>query len=84
MWRALFTAVGICLLILGGECLIVDNAVLAFPRGRQVETSPYGPQPPVQGVATREFSPPEWAPWTLLSAGAVVMLYTFTVTRDSD
>ncbi len=35
MWRALFSALGICLLILGGECLVVDNAVLALPRQRQ-------------------------------------------------
>ena len=84
MWRALFSALGICLLILGGECLVVDNAVLALPRQRQAVSSPFNPQPRVQGVTTREFSPPEWAPWTLLSAGAVVMLYTFTVSRGSE
>jgi hypothetical protein len=38
----------------------------------------------MQGPVTREFRPPEWAPWTLLSAGAVVMLYTVTVARDSE
>jgi hypothetical protein len=25
--------------------------------------------------------PPEWAPWSLLSAGAVVILYSFTVPK---
>jgi hypothetical protein len=27
----------------------------------------------------REISPPDWAPWTLLAGGAVVMLYSFTI-----
>ena len=30
-------------------------------------------------VSYREVSPPEWAPWSLLSGGAVVMLYSFTL-----
>jgi hypothetical protein len=25
--------------------------------------------------------PPEWAPWSLLSAGAVVILYSFTIPK---
>ena len=29
--------------------------------------------------AYREVTPAEWAPWSLLSAGAVVTLYSFTI-----
>jgi hypothetical protein len=29
--------------------------------------------------AQREISPPEWAAWSLLSAGAVVILYSITL-----
>ncbi|MDZ4821534.1 MAG: hypothetical protein SGJ20_21440 [Planctomycetota bacterium] len=25
--------------------------------------------------------PPEWAPWSLMSAGAVVILYSFTIPK---
>jgi hypothetical protein len=35
------------------------------------------------GRGGREFVPPEWAPWSLLSAGAVVSLYSLTVARQS-
>ena len=27
----------------------------------------------------REVIPPDWAPWSLMGTGAVVMLYSFTI-----
>jgi hypothetical protein len=36
---------------------------------------------PVGTSARREISPPDWAPWTLMSGGAVVMLYSFTLPK---
>ncbi len=84
MWRAFFAAIGAILLILGGECLVVEKAVLASaPQKVEAPLSPFdeptSPRPPVN----RELRPPEWAPWSLLSAGAVIMLYTFTLRRDA-
>jgi hypothetical protein len=77
MWRPFFLAIGISLGIVGGECLLVDEAVVTLPN--QVDDS-YG------SFATsnrrREVSPPEWAPWSLLSAGAVISLYSLTLHRD--
>ncbi len=83
MWRAFFAAIGAALLILGGECLVVEKAVLAgSPQQAATPMSLFDnahiPKPP----ANREWRPPEWAPWSLLSAGAVIMLYTFTLRRD--
>ncbi len=77
MWRAMFIAIGVTACILGIECLMIDKAVLV-ERGTS--------QPVVNGVATaaaakRELIPPDWAPWSLLSAGAVVMLYSFTLPK---
>ncbi|MBC8355069.1 MAG: hypothetical protein H8E66_24075 [Planctomycetes bacterium] len=85
MWRAFFGAIGAALLILGGECLVVEKAVFAnSPKKAAAPMSPFDdpqvPQPPVN----RELRPPEWAPWSLLSAGAVIVLYTFTLRRDHD
>ena len=83
MWRAFFAAVGAMLLILGGECLVVEKAVLAS--SPQEAAAPMGPfdEPNVASTSpSREVRPPEWAPWSLLSAGAVIMLYTFTLRRD--
>ena len=65
MWRAFFLAFGLSLLLVGLECLVVDDFVLAA-RFTAAE-------------GTRNIKPPEWAPWSLLSAGAVTMLYPFTI-----
>jgi hypothetical protein len=65
MWRSLFLALGLFSVVLGLESLLVDSAVLAS----QGDTI----------LASRDVVPPEWAPWSLLSAGAVVILYSFTL-----
>jgi hypothetical protein len=65
MVRAFFLAVGMYAFLLGLECLVIEKAVL-HASGEA-------------GAAFREITPPEWAPWSLLSAGAVVMLYSFTI-----
>lgn len=63
MWRAFFLAVGIYACILGAECLLIDKAVLA----------------PREGTGREELVPPDWVSWSLLSAGAVTILYSFTL-----
>lgn len=74
MWRALFLAIGIFCCVLGAECLALDKAVMK----RKVEqTDAMGHT--VQ--ATREVEPPDWAPWTLLSTGAILIIYSFTIPK---
>ena len=82
MWRAMFLAVGLYTMILGAECLAVEQVKLKLhedsPPAPQYfldsETSPkVGPQ--------RVLIPPRWAPWSLMSVGAVVCLYSFTIPR---
>ena len=86
MWRALFGAVGAVLLILGGECLVVEKAVFAGSPKKAVvaRMSPFDELKAPQPLAKRELRPPEWAPWSLLSAGAVIILYTFTLKKRED
>ena len=82
MWRAFFSAVGIVLLILGIECLVIEQAVLAD------RNDPYRQQDSVQTASlfgsgsgfmmqdpARIFRPSEWIPWGLLASGAVTVLY---------
>jgi hypothetical protein len=64
MWRSLFLALGIFTLVLGLEALVIDSATFAT----------HG-----EAVASRELVPAEWAPWSLLSAGAIVIIYSFTL-----
>ena len=85
MWRALFLAVGIYMCILGAECLVVDRFVMAGERQPVEDTSPatlFGASPPPPVAASRDIQPAEWAPWSFLSAGAVVILYALTINRQ--
>lgn len=79
MWRALALAIGISFCILGLECLVIDKAVLANSKSAAVETGGTGEAS--GSKKPREIEPPEWAPWTLISLGAVVMLYSFTIPK---
>lgn len=69
MWRSFFLAVGAYCCLLGVEALAVEKAVL-----RVEATNTSG-----QTIGWREVVPPDWAPWTMLAGGAVVMLYSFTI-----
>jgi hypothetical protein len=69
MWRSFFLAIGAYCCLLGVESLALEKAVL-----RVEATNPSG-----QTIGWREVVPPDWAPWSLMAGGAVVMLYSFTV-----
>lgn len=78
MWRALFLAVGIFTAVLGAECLVVDRFVMANEQTPQ-QPQAFAFQAPTQ--SKREVIPPEWAPWSLLSTGAVVIIYSLTLNK---
>lgn len=70
MWRSLFLALGAYTCLLGVEALALEKAVIKKPiRGQ-----------PNQYVE-EELVPPSWAPWSLMGAGAVVVLYSFSIPR---
>lgn len=60
MSKSFFLAGGIFACVLGLEMLLVDSAVV---------TPLNGSGPP------QTFQAPDWAPWTLLSVGAVTILH---------
>jgi hypothetical protein len=68
VFRALFLALGVYTCVLGVEALAVERAVLKKP-----ENSPAAQQ--------KVITPPDWAPWSLMGGGAVVVLYSFTIPR---
>lgn len=68
MWRSFFLAVGVYCCLLGVEALAVERAVLK---------SDLGGSPP--SATSREIVPPDWAPWSMIGGGAVVVLYSFTI-----
>lgn len=84
MWRAFFMAIGISLCILGMECLVFEKAVLN--KRRQEPPPSFVPGLPYLQTPTVQPSYPEirfadWAPWTLICAGSVVICYSLTVAK---
>ena len=69
MWRAMFLALGVYSIILGAEALAVERAVLKRPADAS------------SAYETRVIAPPDWAPWSLMGGGAVVVLYSFSLPR---
>ncbi len=83
MWKAVFLALGIVLCILGGECMVIEKVVLAKQTAQGQEPAPAtfllapAPVPP----PPNEIKPAEWAPWSFLGSGAVIILYAITLPR---
>ena len=77
MWRSFFLAVGVSLLILCVECLGVEQVNLKMRNPPPPPSSPWDTAPKVG--PQKKIAPPSWAPWSLISAGAVVCLYSFTI-----
>jgi hypothetical protein len=78
MWRAFFLAIGFFLMLIGMQCLAVERVVLKV-HDDPAPVSPFDFDP--GAGAAKEVVPPPWAPWSLLSSGAVMCLYSFTIPR---
>jgi hypothetical protein len=82
MWRAFFFALGAFAVLLGAQFLAVDKLVMA--RQEQASTQVMGmTMPGTSTLRNKEVVPSEWAPWSLLSFGAVTLLYSFTINRST-
>lgn len=94
MWRAIVMAIGLSLCLLGGECMVVDRMVLAETTGSQATSTSLDGRYYGDSTLTapssysswdrprqRVFVPPEWAPWGLLSAGVLTVLYGTAIPR---
>jgi hypothetical protein len=77
MLRALFLAIGIFVVVLGAQCLVVDRFVMSGQSDPQPAAYAFQPQ----AAQAKEIVPAEWAPWTMLSTGAVMVLYSLTLNR---
>jgi hypothetical protein len=83
MWRAFFLAIGIYMCIVGAECLAIERFEMAAEEVDDQAATPatlFG-NPPSPMTASRDIEPPEWAPWSFLSAGTVIILYALTINR---
>ncbi|MCS7239240.1 MAG: hypothetical protein NZ899_13370 [Thermoguttaceae bacterium] len=79
MSRAFFFAVGLYVLFLGVECLCVQKFIL---RARPPAANPPAATAPAANSSARvTITPAPWTPWSLMSTGAVVCLYSFTMSE---
>jgi len=80
MWRAFFLALGLYVFLLGAQCLAVERFILkARLPAPKSDSWVAGTEPKVG--PQRELTPREYAPWILMSVGAVVCGYSFTLPR---
>ncbi|MGA2067619.1 MAG: hypothetical protein ABSG86_21815 [Thermoguttaceae bacterium] len=79
MWRALFLAIGLSLMILGLECLATERVYFRVHDAQPPATSLVASAP--QAGPEKQFAPAPWMPWSFLSSGAVVFIYSFTIPR---
>jgi hypothetical protein len=80
MWRSFFLASGVYCCLLGAQSLAVDRVVLADKEpapSRWLGMNVGGNNL----VRNKEVAPPAWAPWSLMSFGAVTLLYSFTIPK---
>jgi hypothetical protein len=79
MWRSIFLAIGVTFCILGLECLVVDEAVLASSStgpGASVAANAY-----VNVGGQQQIKTEEWMPWSFLVTGTVIILYSITIPK---
>ncbi len=79
MWQSFFLAAGLYVVLLGAQCLGVSKVTLKLrdPAPPPVDGI-FGDTEPKQGPL-KVIQPPGWAPWSLISIGAVLCLYSFTI-----
>lgn len=80
MWKSFFLAIGIMMCIVGIECMLIERATLTDAAALTHNVS-YSDDPTKPMVVTKDVVPPDWAPWSLLSTGVVVILYSFSIPR---
>jgi len=81
MWRSFFLAIGVTLCILGVECLGVERVVLKARKPAPKPAATFLSDPPPSVGPRHEIIPPDYAPWSLMGLGAVVILYAYDLPR---
>lgn len=79
MWRALFLAVGIMAIIVGVESMLIESATV-YSAG-ETKANEFLDPGATPARATKVLTPGEFFPWALLSTGAIIVLYAFTLPR---
>ncbi|MCM2370486.1 hypothetical protein [Aporhodopirellula aestuarii] len=79
MWRSLFLAIGIMVIVVGVETMFIDSAsVYAAAESTAVNfVDPSAPPAPT----TTTWQPGEKFPWAMLAIGTIIVLYAITLPK---
>ena len=79
MWRSLFLAIGFMTMIVGIESMLIESAtVYAAGEASAVDFADPNGAP---SKATKVVKPGEFVPWALISGGAIIVIYAFTLPK---
>lgn len=81
MLRATFFSMGLFVFLWGGAFLLVDRVILNSKEEPQRQAGFRGLFTTVNAERRKEFNPPEWAAFSLLSIGSVTMLYSVALPK---
>ena len=76
MWRAFFMGVGAFVCLIGAQCMVTDRFILASEAKQAPAATMFA-----NAIKKREIVPPEHAPYTFLSVGAISILYSLTLPK---
>lgn len=86
MARAFFIGLGIFTIVLGVQCVMIDEFRLRFQKTPEPDPAPqfasrasFSPNPPQPEDI--KVQTPDWAPWTMLSVGTVTIIYAFALPK---
>jgi hypothetical protein len=85
LWRSFWMAIGIGLVLLGLQFLVIERATWAKPS----ESKTISSQGSSDGLLAyledeananpNDFQPDDWVPWAMLTGGAVIIIYSWTI-----
>lgn len=79
MWRSMFLAFGVFVVLLGAQCLVVQKFVLKSQEVIVQENGGLLGIDRTETVRKQEITPQPWAPWSLMSCGVITCIYSFTI-----
>jgi hypothetical protein len=81
MVRSIFCSIGVFVLLWGISFLMIDKIVWTFKDETQQEPGFRGMFTSVNEERQKVFDPPDWMAFSLLSAGAVTVLYSVALPK---
>ena len=81
MLRATFFSIGLFVFLWGGSFLLVDRMILNMKEEPQRQPGFRGLFTTVNAERHKEFNPPDWAAFSLMSIGSVTMLYSVALPK---